>query len=692
MILSDKARGASMITSDMPGVVGRSSHRPRWSTVMDAAVVGAMAAFGWWTLLYEVTLAAGWPTTPVMVGWLVTAPFVAVAVAKWNLTHARRTQHGRATASPSALPRPQRAIVLAVAVAIVVGAVLMATTAHAAFRVGWLLGILSLLGVGYAIHRGAAQRTLVGGALAAAVSDEAQSTPQTRHDLMALVVSCAVSVGSLFVIRTANDDAYYVNISAWIAEHGRIPLRDTMYGDQTFPSTYGGGFPLTSIEAQIGALAGVFDVRAGTIAYLVLAPLCTFASIWVLWQLAQLWSRRRPMPAFLFSVIFILAGAGGAYRSYSTMRIWEGKAIAVAIVVPLIWIFATRLARTRDRHWTVLLGMAGIAFAGLTSTAALLGLTLACAIALAAVMLANRDLLWGAIALALPPLVSGAAVAVLSRNVGGAHPAAPAAWAAVRGAYGAHPTMVIVTIVAVLAAPLLVRGTAAAALILSSGVASLAVLIPGVLTFLNSVTGSGPVEWRLLLSPPAPILIGLCAATGVDVVVAGLGSRPVAKRIVSSAAALVVVGVFAVVGTPLWKSPAGIENRPSWKVNVKALADVRALVAANPSTAGPVLLPAGEMRVLAIYTTKWYAVVPRVYDLPGLVEPAASTTARRTLLQLVSTTQSRPGATVVKSALRTLNVTTVCLRPGEVTARRAVRAAGYPAFQPVARMTCSFRH
>lgn len=691
MIIGGQERAERAPTSETTGGLRRSWRRPGWSVAVDAAVTGAMAAFGWWTLLYEVMLAEGWPTTPVMVGWLVTAPFVAVLIARWNVRHARRAHDEDRPLPSRPIARPERRTMLLVAVAIVACAVLMGTTTHALFRVGWGIGIISLLAVGYAIRRGTAAAIPAGDVRAHLASDVPPAMRRTRDDAVALVASCAVAIASLFVVRTSSDDAYYVNLSTWIAEHGHIPLRDTMYGDQTFPSTYGGGFPLSSIEAQIGALARLFDVRAGTIAYLVVAPLCTFASIWVLWQLALLWSRRRPMPAFLFSVVFVLAGTGGAYRSYSTVRIWQGKVMAVAIVIPLIWIFATRLARTGDRHWTVLLSLAGIAFAGLTSTAALLGLTLACAIALAALILVNRDLLWGALALAVPALVSGTAVAVLSRSVGGATPTAPTAWAAVRSAYGAHPTMMVVTIAAVMVAPLLVRGTAAATLIWCSGVASLAVLSPGVLTFLNAVTGSGPVEWRLLLSPPAPTLIGLCAATGVAAATHGLASRAVATRMVSAAVGLAVVCAFMVVGTPPWASSVRVEPRPSWKVSVSALADVRALVAANPSTTGPLLLPAAEMRVLAIYTTRWYAVVPRAFDLPGLAEPAATTAARRTLLQLVSTTEPNPSAADVGSALHALNVNTVCLRPGDVRARALVRAAGHPAFQAVGTMRCSIR-
>jgi len=693
VIISRQERAEQLVSCERASGVETSSRRTTWSASVDAAVVGAMAAFVWWTLLYEILLATGRPTTPVMVVWLLTAPFVVLVVARWNATHARRT-HEQNAALPTgpAHPRWQRRFMPAVAGAIVVCAVLLGTTTHAIFRVGWGVGIIGLLTIGCAIRRGSTRAALDDATQPAAVRDESPSMPRIWDDMVALVVSCAVAVASLFVVRTSSDDAYYVNLSTWIAEHGRVPLRDTMYGDQTSPSTYGGGFPLSSIEAQIGAVARVFDVRAGTVAYLVVAPLCTFASMWVLWQLAHLWSRRRPLRPFLFSVVFVLAGAGGAYRSYSTVRIWQGKVIAVGIVIPLIWIFATQLARSRDRHWIVLLGLAGMAFAGLTSTAAVLGLTLACSIALAAGVLANRDLLWGAIALAVPALVSGTTLAVLSRNVGGATPAAPTAWAAVRAAYGAHPTMVIVTIGAVLGGPLLVRGTAAATLIWSSGVALLAVLIPGVLTFLNAVTGSGPVEWRLLLSPPAPTLIGLGAGAAVGAATRGLASRrPLVGRSVSAAMTLLVICALTVVGTPPWAASVHLEPRPSWKVSAIALDDVRALVAAHPSTAGPVLMPTAQMRVLAIYTTRWYAVVPRAFDLAGLVEPPTNTAARRTLLQLVSTTQPNPDAADVESALRTLNVTTVCLRPGDVAAARSVRAAGYPAFRPIASMRCSMR-
>ena len=542
MIISGQERAGRTPTSDTSGDLPRSWRRPRWAVTLDAAVIGALAAFAWWTLLYEVMLAEGWPTTPVMVGWLVTAPFVAVPIARWNIEHARRAEDENWRVPLRPISRPERKTMLLVAVAVVVCAVLMGTTTHALFRVGWGIGIIGLLAVGHALRRGAAPASPAGDVRADVAPNVPPSMRRTWDDVVAVVVSCGVAIASLFVVRTSSDDVYYVNLSTWIAEHGHIPLRDTMYGDQTYPSSYGGGFPLSSIEAQLGALARLFDVRAGTIAYLVVAPLCTFASMWVLWQLALLWSRRGPMPAFLFSVVFVLAGAGGGYRSYSTVRIWQGKVMAFAIVIPLIWIFATRLARTRDRHWAVLLSLAGVAFVGLTSTAALLGLTLACAIALAAVILMNRSLLWGVLALAVPALVSGTTVAVLSRSVGGATPTAPTAWAAVRAAYGAHPTMAIVTIAAVMVAPLLVRGTAAATLIWCSGVASLAVLTPGVLSFLNAVTGSGPVEWRLLLSPPAPTLIGLCAATGVAAATRGLTSRPVATRIVSAAATLVFDG------------------------------------------------------------------------------------------------------------------------------------------------------
>jgi len=683
--------------------------RPRWAVDLDNLMAAAVAAFAWWTILREVVLVTGSSTTPFVIAWLVTSPLIMVPVARWNRRSSASPDLPPASpdlppASPD-LPRaspeppgtscggwvpPSRTTSLGILLCVGAAAALLSTTGVLTFSLGWVLGLAALGLIGREIRL----RTRATGAGAeapaiVAVTGSATGTGLSRRlhlqDGTAAIVSVGVAVMSLFERRGAGDDAYYVNLSTWTAEHGHIPLRDTMYGPEVYPSTYGGGYPLTSVETLFGALARLVHLQAGTMTYLIAAPICTFAFVWVLWQLATVCMRRQALPTFLFSVAFILVGSGGTWRSYPS-RIWEGKAIAVTVLVPLIWIFAIRLARTRDRHWTVLLFLAGISFVGLTSSASLLGLVLAGIIVVAGVLTRDPALRWGGVALAVAPAVSGVVIA-LAGSVGGAHPATPTLWGSLRGAYGADPLIDAITIAALLLSPLVLRRSAAL-LVWTAGLASLAVFTPGVLALVNALTRSGPVEWRLLLAPPIPTLIGACAATAVAVVSGAFGGGRVA-RYGTAAVAVAAVATVALAGTPLWG--AGTWQRPTWDVDPAQLANVRALMASGPSTAGPVLMPPGEMLVLAIATTQVFAVVPRAYDLPGLQEPPAETTARRLLLSLVSQGHKELPTADVQSALRLLHVQTVCLRPSAHKDRQTVQSLGFSAWRPIGALVCSTR-
>jgi len=677
------------------------STRPRWAYGLDAVTAGGVALFAWWTLLYEVVVAIDLQTSPVVVAWLITAPLVVIPVARAHIRRATEraeaavcTERQRPRMTPPDRVGHPKLLMAATVACAATSAVLLATTTGRLFEAGCVIGFLAMAVV--MVNLRVRARARPGRAVKADSSpgiDRQASGRRAPHDLIAVVVASALAAGSMFVLRTSADDVYYVNLSAWAADHGHVPLRDTMFGPQVLPSTYGGGFPIQSIEALIGALARLLGMRAGSVTYFIVTPLCGFASIWVLWQLARMWSRRKPLQTFGYSVAFVVIGTGGAYRSYSIDGVWQGKSIAVAILLPLIWLYATHLARTRDRHWILMLLLAGVAFVGLTSTAPLLGLMLGSAIAFAAVLLRNRALLVGALALVIPTIVGGLAIAILSRRLGGVAPMAPAPWSALHVAYGARPALAMLTIAAVMLAPLLVRGIQAAVLIWCSGVLSLAVLVPGVLTLLNATTRSGPVDWRLLLSPPAPTLIGLCAAAAAAwtyrLARRAFAGRVPAARVVAAATAVSLVATFALADIPVWALTVRIAPRPSWKVDPGALANVEAILATDPSRSGPLLLPAAEMGVLAMYTTRWFAVVPRASYLTGLDEAAGATADRRTLLQLVAARPGKLSAADVGAALRRLAVTTVCLDANAATAARVVRTAGYSTFRPIGTLQCS---
>ena len=78
---------------------------------------------------------------------------------------------------------------------------------------------------------------------------------------------------SLFLVRPDADDTQYVHLSTWIAVHGEFPLRDTLFSDEVFPAIIYP--PLSSFEALIGSVAGLFGLSAASMTYLLAAPVAT---------------------------------------------------------------------------------------------------------------------------------------------------------------------------------------------------------------------------------------------------------------------------------------------------------------------------------------------------------------------------------------------------------------------------------
>lgn len=668
--------------------------RPRWSRVVDAVIAGAVTAFALWTLLYEAALGLKWPVTPITVVWLVVVVPVGSLVGRASYREERLDDEARpAPAGGDALlrHRTRRTMVRGwVAGALAVcSAGLLALGSGATFWVGWVLAIcsLALIAVG-----------LVGPARRREVDESGAVAGHGRFsvrggDSIVFLTSCAVSVGSLFVYRRSGDDAYYVNLSTWVVAHDHFPLRDTMFSDEVFPSFYGGGFPITSIEGLIGALARLVHLSAGTMAYLVVAPVLAFASIWVLGQLARLWIPARVLPVFMVSLFFVLVGGSGSYRSYSLYRIWEGKAAAIAIVLPLVWIYATRMSRSPRRHWALMMCVLGVSFVGLTPTSAILSPAIASALILAAVVLRHRMLVGAAVAFVIPPLLGGLAVVMLNDTIGGPNPTAPTPWNALHSAYGTKSTMVILTVVAAMLAPLLLRGIRVGALAWSAAVVPILLLAPGVLEIGNLMTSSGPIEWRMLVVPPVPTLVGVLVVASIGWTTGHLfaADHPQARAAVGSVLAAVALTGLAVAGDVPWQAADQVSRTPAWKTYQQPLANVKALVATNPPRGQLILMPENEMTDLSIYTVDWHGVAPRRFDISGLAESPAWESARYTLTQLASGYPRNLSPREVKNALELLNVGTVCLTTSNHGGQASVRAAGFSAFEPVGTLRCTTR-
>jgi hypothetical protein len=667
--------------------------KPHWSLVCDSILAGSVAAFALWTVLYEGALVFGLRLVPAAVLWLILSPGLAVVVATANVRHAAAADRRESPATAATRNSSQRRrLVLSIPLGLV-GAALMSRTAGTSFEVGWALVAVAtiLVSAGLLRSRPVSAET----ERAATTPPHGTRTPPdskvARRHLGAATIAMVVGVGSLFLYKTSGDDTYYINLSAWIADHGRIPLRDTMFGNQVVPSSYGGAFPVSSIEGLIGALARLLDIRAGSVAYFVVTPICALASIWVLWQLAQLLAPRWQFTTFFYSLVFVGVSAS-AYGSYSAERIWQGKVIAVAVLVPLIWVLAIRLLRASGRHWSVMMFLAGIAFLGLTSSGAIMVPVISASFLVAAALLRRSKLAWGAILLAVAPAVSGLVLVAIGASVGGKAPAALPAPAALHIAFGSRPALACVSLLALTLSPLLVRDRGSACLVWCSALGVVVAVAPGVFGIVNAATGAGQVAWRMLLGTPLPSLVGLFAATGVSVCLrwARRSRIPAWLRtyVLPPLIAVALACLLGIAGTPVWRTGVRLFDQPVWKVEPESLANVKAVLATDPPNGGPLLLPPAEMSTLAIYTTQWFAVVPRELYIASLPESAERSAARYILFQLV-TAPPLPTKPEVKWALGKLGVSYICVERRAVSARRLIRSLGFEPFVAVGTLVCT---
>ena len=510
--------------------------------------------------------------------------------------------------------------------------------------------------------------------------------------LAALIVTGVVAS---FIHLADTDDPYYVNRSVWIAEHGNAAVRDTMFSPEVFNSPYGGGVPISSIEGLFGVVAHMTGTLAGTITYLVVPPIAAALAVLAIWRLVQRWAPRREFLAFVVALGFLTLSGDSMLGNFWIPRIWQGKVIAVVLLMPLIWAYLTELhaatTRRTQQRYLVLLLLAGVAFYGLTPTAVVWAPVMFGAVVLAAVALRSKVLALGGAAMVLGPVLSGLAVVAFSTDVGGEEPIALPARASFVRILGETEAMVALSLVALGLAVVLARRGSSAALAGASSLAAVLVFAPGVLPLINAVTGSGPILWRMLFVAPIPVLVGLLVTAPVP----DLG--PARARLAQGIAvlpALVATAALAVGGLPVWShtghgGPVTVSDRPEWKLDLEAMADVEILI--DRGVEGEVLLPARRMKVLTMYSTQAFPVVPREWFIQNIEEPREATRARRLLYRLASGEKQKfPGVETTRAALQLLEVDLACVGESEYLERvvKLYADAGYDQAERYGTLRC----
>ncbi len=653
--------------------------------LLDALLDCVVVSFAFWTLLYCLGLATQWSLFPS--GWLWLA--VTVALVVWQLGGVWRGRAPEPGAQPSSGSRRRaapQALLFAGLAATAVAAVGGVVWSDGTFRVTWVatvLAIACLLGWSYLDGRHG--------------DGPAEDPGSVRDDLVVLGLMAAVVVASLFIHLTDTDDPYYVNRSVWVAEHGNAAKLDTMFSPEVLNSPYGGGVPIASVESLFGVVAHMTGLRAGTVTYLVATPVFTALSVWAIWRLVRRWAPRRALWVLVVAIAFLMLSGDSMLGNFWIVRMWQGKVMAVTFLMPLIWAYLTEAHEARDRRTRLralaLLLAAGVAFFGFTPTAVVWGPVMFGVVVLAAAAVRSKALLVGGALMVVGPIVSGLAVIAFSvEEVGGKEPTALSAKDSFDRMLGTDGWLVALALVALALAPLLARRGVPAALAGATALVGVLTYAPGVLDLINAVTGSGPILWRMLYVAPVPVLVGLLVA---------LPWRPsdetqptVVQRGTAYAALAAVAVGFVLGGHPVWSHTGHtgtltVTSRPEWKVDLPSLRDVEKL--AEQDIGGTVLLPPQRMKVLTMYTTEAFPVVPRDWFIENMREPKASNDARHVLAEISDGVGPFVSEGNAAKALRQLDVTLACVVTKAKDADRVVEiyeAAGYVARHQVGAMTC----
>ena len=315
-------------------------------------VTSALVLFAVWTLVYQAALFTGFPATPSLV--------VAALLGVGALVGLSRLDRD-GTEHPLAWPGAAAALAV-VAVAVVATGLALAELRLAALALGVVAALVALvMSSRWAPRleaRRLARRSPDAGAAAPAADDGAGTPetdlggPGTARWLWGLGWVAALGSGALASILATpdGDDAYFVNLSTWVAERGHFPLRDTMISSDVFPAISGA---LTTHPLRRGAdrRRRGRGGRRGRRGHLrPRAPAGHRARRPRAHPPGRRGGHPRSPAALLATVAYLWTAGRSGYGlgGFFAVRIWQGKAMLVSVVLPLVFLYGSKIIRQRQ--------------------------------------------------------------------------------------------------------------------------------------------------------------------------------------------------------------------------------------------------------------------------------------------------------------------------------------------------------
>jgi hypothetical protein len=324
----------------------------------------ACGAFATWTLASHATVAAGGSL------WALLALFALAAAGALGLAAARGRRRAREhpparPPEPPLPPAPARAPAPRAARGLEAAGLALGLLALATFLAGG--GVLGLWGGAV----GGLSAALAGGWLRGAPAPPpARSGPGFELALLVLALLCVAA--ALAIHRPDIDDAFYVNLAVAAADAPGRPLLagDTLHGVPGLP-LHLPVYQLHSFELAMAALSLATGLPAIACFHFLAASVGAF-----LLPLATASLLRRLLPgAWLFAtaaLVLVLLAAGESHRFYSNfalVRMWQGKALALFVFLPLVQARALDFAARPSARGLALLAAAQVAALGASSSA-----------------------------------------------------------------------------------------------------------------------------------------------------------------------------------------------------------------------------------------------------------------------------------------------------------------------------------
>lgn len=619
----------------------------------DRALDFLLAGFAGWTLVYHVCVVARLGTTAALIGW---GPLL-VAAAVWTLRAPREPDDDDDAPAEPRLPVPAaRVVQLAGVLFAGVCAALFAYAQETRWLFVWALWIAA---------------AVCGLAAVLARRPGHDDSPPRRAWLERLATAAwmlALAGIALTLLDPDDDDTYYLHLSQWIATNGEFPLRDVVFGNLELPSLYWP--PVASYDALVGAVAQVTTIGPLSLAYYVIAPTGAALVVLALRRMLRSWQVALPVVALTCGLMFLLATAQAneTYGAFSIGRLWQGKALLLAVFVPVLFALLHDYGTRPSRAGAARLATAGVTGVGLSTTGVFLIPTIAFGCMAVVALRSWRAALAGFAATVAYPV----AAAVVTKAMGGRVPdvyvdadvVAPDLVHLVLN----PKHLAVLAMAALLVAPALIPRALAARMVAATVLLVGLLYAPGVPLAIFHLTDLGRVLWRLMWAVP---VAGLVGALAVGLVRA---PWPPVARIVPAVA---LVGYMLAVGLLPWeaKSPRGLEFPPVLKRFPDEVAAARtALRAAAPGDL--VYAPRKISQTILVLSPDVFTVNPRGFFTTALEDEPAALVPERKRLHFFTYAGTEPGEGLVADAER-LGVDVTCMPPELDSILVTLRAAGW---------------